>query len=376
MSLENSFYFVDNNKRKNTLLDKNDYDEPLLKKAKREIPTYELEGLIQNLSKVEGKDVVSRISNLAATLFEEIDISSLKKANQLWIETSKKVNIFVELTKDLFCSQAFCEDSFESSEGTTFHYLSMFEGDENNEIDPDNDLLTVRFSNKTHGELKWIQKGRSISGNEIADLYLLFEKAILKDLNYTMYLYDDATIDLAIGTKTKSLVVKRSRIWTVSWYEAKLGYSIATIKNCKTELLTLDGKVEISEVSQDAEAYKKALDEVRKMSLSTHYQFHKKYLIKAKKTIAICKRVFGNQFNIENTSRTLQDLQKGLSEVAHKNNKNTQLLKDQLFLTDTIFKHYATPNPGKIETAYLNNLYTIDNTRILSKSFFKKSITN
>ncbi len=352
---------LDNKRKGSTLVE----EELETKKAKAElsdVPFYEIDELISDLGKIQGSDVESRISSLSQ-LFQEVVVDN-QPVKQLWLETAKKTYLFVELSEDKFKSKAFHESAFDNSEGAKHFYLSVYEADENNEINKDAAILSVRFSNKKHGELNWIQKGRSLTGNDVADLYFLFEKTVLKGISgFTMYLYNDAGIEILIGSKVKRIDL-RWQIAELGWYEKKLGYSVEKI-NCCTMQLQRQGKKVIYDLSQDPIVHEKALKELQTMTLPELYGVVNKY-IDGKRIPEICKRVFGEDFEIKNSSKTLQDLQKAVSEKARLNKMDSQVIQDQ-FACNRLFRPYKVLKGSKAELRFIKNLNTINNTRILTK---------
>lgn len=360
-----------------------DQDEFLKnKKIKTEIsdfliPCYEMDEFENLLSKVDGIDLSSRFSALGKLFGKTV----LKNEKNLWLTTSDKVELFLELKEGKFCSKAFHEEAFEET-GKDCKYLTMYEADENNQINASCPLFKVRLSDQ-YGELIWIQKGegKGLSGSNVAKLYSLFvEKTLIEPLpQYTMYLYDDAKISVQIKRKNKSpiekiLDLKIANLWGLSWYE-KLGYSIANIDNCLLELKdSIQEKTVLTKVSQDKNEYKQALENVRKMPLSKFYDIQKRYTDEMEKIRLICARIFGEDFNVVDSSKTLQDFQKSISLRA-RDDKNPHFLLDQCFLAN-LLKPYVTCKPSEEEDEFVNNLTTIHSARILSKTFLSLSNLN
>lgn len=347
-----------------------DLEEPDIKKGKKElpdIPFYDMDELKIDLDKVEGISLDKRISSLGS-LFKEVD----NKTKQMWLETVKKTYLIVELSEGGFKSKSIHESSLDNSLGTNHYYLSLYDMDENEIINEQSKILSMRFSNKLHGELIWIQKGRTLTGNDVADLYHLFEKTILKGISgFTWYLYDDAKLDVKIGPKIEKMDLKLAMLSSSkSWYETKLGYSIAKVDNFKLEVED-KSKKGIFSVSQDPLTHEKALNVVQTLTIAECYSIYKKYKADADILTAIYKRAFGDDTNVTDSSKTLQELQKVVSEKARNNKKDLQATRDQFFLSNVVFKPYPKP-PGKLskqETEFLDNLNIINNTRILSKQF-------
>lgn len=372
-------------KRKHELIEqnKNEFekdDEPMQKKNKIEeieIPEYSIDEFETHLNKIKGKTAIDRLNDMASKLFQQVQLSSSTKTHELWLVTSKKVALFVSLSEGPFRSKAFHETAFENSEGGNYHYLDVFEADENDEVG--DSILSISYTN-SHSELLWIGKRLHLSGNEIGDLYLMFENTILNGLpNYTIYLYDDAKVKVLSEDsdseaeeeeEEQSLDLKRSRIWTDSWYQKKLGFSIAKIEKCKLEL-QIEGKIIIEECTQNPIAYDEALEYVRTLSLSKFYQLFKKNRVETTKVISICKTIFGEDFNIKKTSKTLADLQKAVSERVMKDRNDKKAMGYQLFLTNVIFNPYFISEENKKgdeSKRFTENLEIIDSTRVLSKT--------
>lgn len=355
--------------KKNIRKQSKKFDLPDLKRKKIEIPYHDINELINGLKKVKGQDISSRITSMGNLLFATVlESNQIKK--QLWVDTANKVYLFIELTEGPFCSEAFHESAFGNFLGENHYYLSFHEGDENCEIGEP--LLSLRFS-KTNsiGELNSIKRGKKISGNEMVVIYEMFAKALLTGIPKSqMILYDDAHVSLMVDNDLKEMDLKLSRIWARSWYEEKLGFSVAKVDKCKLHL-KLDKKDKervIVETSQDPKEYEKALQSVQTMPLSTFYRFYKKNHSNIHTVVSICKNIFGKEYDIENSPRTIQDLQKAVSDMARLTNDN-QSLKDQLFLANILFDPSTCGTSSLRGKEFIKNLYTINNSRILSKHF-------
>jgi len=320
------------------------------------------------ISWLEPSELESKLNEVEKIKDFAIRINAFKKSFEtnedtltFWLTTAKKANLFFEMVKGPYFSNIIDQQSFEESSDTLHDHLKVYESDEDGKINVNMPILHLRMNHK-NGEIVWIRKGElgTISGNEVADLYLLFEKALLSGID--MYIYDDAKIG--------SMCLKPSVIGEgKSWYEKKFQFFIASCKNW-----ILNDKVKCELHSQSSEEYAKALDNLQKMKLCELFKIYRRYPTARKKIVGLCQRAFGKKFQDSEDTRTLQNLVQEVSRLAREDKSQGQATTDQCFLFTTMLHPYVADRPTKLEIEFLHNLEIVNRTRILVKQLRLKKI--
>jgi hypothetical protein len=342
------------------------------------------------------------------TLLEEIpdyksrlgQFKKLFRNGSFWLELDKSPtsNNNTDNSKT-YLIVTFKEDKEYNSEGIHYdylglniplhHYLQVFEyNDKKDSYTNTKPLLKIRSCEK-NGELSWIQKGKVFSGNEILDLYRMFEPLYK---GQTMYIFDDSRIEVK-DTDNKVVKIVLRVLFALGRYDCKtyyenLGYNEIPALNWKDPMGT--------PINHKVKDYTKDRDFLRNLrmkdvytifsSVGVHplvdekgkviknekgektYPYDKRETIK--KITALLDKVFpDNKSNKFYTcEKTFHDFIEGIILLKKKNlATEEEIQQTELFLEKTLLNFNSMVPKKPSDRRYISAFETLESTVIRTK---------